>query len=373
MPNLSPVLPVATYVLFALVPLHRPAALGLLTCVLAFVVNELPFVAAAWLAVWTAVFLADGELAGGGAWIYWLLTGLTLAGLVVIVARGAATAGAAARALAQAGIPGASRPERWGQRLLRVLLAPVPLRGRGVERLRGLSYGPDPRFHRLDLYRARAGVPKGVLLQFHGGGFSGGGRSRESRHLLFRLAREGWLCLSADYRLRDAAAFPHPLVDAKRAIAWSRLHAADYGGDPRVVAVAGSSAGAQLALLAALTPNDAAYQPGFEGADTSVDAVIGLYGYYGPQSAGAVGPADRLSASAPPVLVVHGSHDTLVPVEDARDLAAALRATSRRPVAYLELPGAQHTFDWFRSWRFEAVVDVAETFLADAARADGAR
>jgi acetyl esterase/lipase len=48
--------------------------------------------------------------------------------------------------------------------------------------------------------------------------------------------------------------------------------------DPAVVFVAGRSSGGHLASLAALTPNDPAFQPGFEHADTSVTAAISLYG-----------------------------------------------------------------------------------------------
>jgi acetyl esterase/lipase len=65
-------------------------------------------------------------------------------------------------------------------------------------------------------------------------------------------------------------------------IAWVREHGHEYGADPAVVFVAGSSAGGHLAAMAALTPNDPAFQPGFEHADTSVTAATPLYGYYGP-------------------------------------------------------------------------------------------
>ena len=45
--------------------------------------------------------------------------------------------------------------------------------------------------------------------------------------------------------------------------------------------MAGSSAGAHLAAMAALTPDEPAFQPGFEDADTTVTAAVCLYGYYG--------------------------------------------------------------------------------------------
>ena len=77
------------------------------------------------------------------------------------------------------------------------------------------------------------------------------------------------MCLSANYRLRPAATFPDHLIDLKKVIAWVREHGLEYGADPTVIFAAGSSAGGNLALLAALTPNQPAFQPGFERTDTS--------------------------------------------------------------------------------------------------------
>jgi acetyl esterase/lipase len=71
------------------------------------------------------------------------------------------------------------------------------------------------------------------------------------------------------------------VIDVKKVIAWARAHADEYGADPAFVVVAGSSAGAHLAATAALTANDPTFQPGFEEADTTVAAAVGLYGYYG--------------------------------------------------------------------------------------------
>jgi acetyl esterase/lipase len=132
------------------------------------------------------------------------------------------------------------------------------------------------------------------------------------------------------------------------------------------VFLAGSSAGGHLATLAALTPNDRRFQPGFEIADTSVAGAISLYGYYGQVAAGELpsSPLAYVSTQAPPCLVAHGDQGTLVVVEDARRFVEQLRATSSSPVVYAEVPGAQHGFDLFRSRRFETVVDAIEAFAA---------
>jgi acetyl esterase/lipase len=81
--------------------------------------------------------------------------------------------------------------------------------------------------------------------------------------------------VSANYRLRPAARHPDHLVDLKRVIAWVRGHGHEFGADPATLFVSGSSAGGHLAALAALTPNDPAFQPGFEDVDTSVTAPSG--------------------------------------------------------------------------------------------------
>jgi acetyl esterase/lipase len=79
-----------------------------------------------------------------------------------------------------------------------------------------------------------------VLIHLHGGGFGSGRKNREARPLIYRLASQGWVCVSANYRLRPAARFPDQLIDVKKVIAWVREHGAEYGADPARVFVAGS-------------------------------------------------------------------------------------------------------------------------------------
>jgi len=71
--------------------------------------------------------------------------------------------------------------------------------------------------------------------------------------MMLRMAAQGWVCVSADYRLSPHATFPDHLVDLKRALAWVRSHVAEYGGNPDFIVVAGQSAGGHLASLVALT------------------------------------------------------------------------------------------------------------------------
>jgi acetyl esterase/lipase len=255
---------------------------------------------------------------------------------------------------------------RWGK----VLFAPLVRRGRDVERIANIRYGEAGRANTLDLYRHRnrpASAP--VLVYFHGGGYYSGNKSRESRALLFRLARQGWVTISANYRLRPGATFFDHLADVKRVVAWVHEHGPTYGADPAMLVLAGGSAGGHLASIAALTQNEPRLQPGFEDADTSVSAVIGLYGWYGGYygmggADSAVGPLGYDASKAPPFFVAHGALDTLAMVETARRFVHHLRSGSSNPVVYAELPGGHHAFDVFYSLRYEAVVDGVEAITA---------
>jgi acetyl esterase/lipase len=73
-------------------------------------------------------------------------------------------------------------------------------------------------------------------------------------------------------------------------------------------------------------------------------------------------------ADAPPLLVVHGSADTVIPVEEARAFVERLREGSRSTVGYLELPGANHGFDMTDGWRTRSVATVIGLFLDEVHR-----
>jgi hypothetical protein len=90
-----------------------------------------------------------------------------------------------------------------------------------------------------------------------------------------------------------------------------------------------------------------------------------MYGYYGDVGGsrpGLMSPQDCIHAEAPPFLVVHGALDTLVLRDETRAFADQLRAVSRQPVVYAELPGTQHNFDFFHSLRSHAVADAVVRF-----------
>lgn len=291
-------------------------------------------------------------------------------------------------ALAPLGVIGLDRPIPGAARRVRD-------RARGAGRYvvaQDVAYGPEPE-HRLDvwarrdLHLLRDGGPAPVLLQVHGGAWTLGSRTQEAQPLMAYLAARGWVCVTVDYRLAPAARWPAMIVDVKRALGWVREHVADFGGDPGFVAVTGGSAGGHLAALTALTPNDPAYQPGFEEADTSVQAAVPFYGVHDftlddqglwnllegkvigtsytadEATYRAASPVHRAGPDAPPFLVVHGDTDTVAGVGQSRRLVARLRAVSREPVCYAELPHAQHGFDGLPTARTAYTVRAVHRFL----------
>lgn len=263
----------------------------------------------------------------------------------------------------------------------------------GVEVIRGLRYGPAGRRNQLDVYRPKSGVQDApVLLQIHGGAWLIGEKEQQGRPLMTHLAERGWVCVAINYRLSPRAKFPDHLVDAKLAMKWIRENIGRYGGDPDWVAVTGGSAGGHLCALLALSAKDPGFQPGFEEVDTRVRAAVPFYGIYDladrenvrgrspmrpmleryvmpvaldqdPDLWDSASPVCHVSDGAPPFFVIHGRQDALAFVEDARLFVTALRAASRQPVVYAELPHAQHAFDVFHSERTAHAVGAVHRFL----------
>ena len=134
-------------------------------------------------------------------------------------------------------------------------------------------------------------------------------------------------------------------------------------------------------------------QPGFEDADTSVVAAVPIYGRYDWVSARGSGrkefisflqkfvtktpivqhhqlyvdasPLYRVRADAPPFFILHGRDDSIIPVQEAREFADALRDVSTAPVVYAEIPHAQHAFDfYYGSPRAHYTAQAVEEFLS---------
>ena len=328
----------------------------------------------------SGLLLWAGALDHWAGWVGLALAAATWVAMAVMVVRSRATSGVASAALA-------------------ALTDEAPDAGRlPIRRRKDVTYARVAgKVLRLDVYQPTEDPPPGerrpALLQIHGGAWVIGDKREQGIPLLKAMAKRGWVCFNANYRLSPGATWPDHLVDLKRALAFIREHAHEYGVDPSFVAVTGGSAGGHLSAMVALTQNEPRFQEGFEDADTSVQAAVPFYGVYDftnrhgtmpdefvewilqpmvvkafledePERFADASPMDNIRADAPPFLVVHGDYDTLAPVEDARRFVDALEEVSENPVLYIELHGAQHAFDLVTTVRTRRVVRAVDRFLS---------
>ena len=256
-----------------------------------------------------------------------------------------------------------------------------------------ISYGPGGNDNLLDIWRRHDLAPGGrapVLLQVPGGAWTLNRKRGQAYTLMSRMVELGWICVSINYSKSPRCTFPAHLIDVKRAIAWIGENIADYGGDPEFVAITGGSAGAHLASMAALTQNDPTFQPGFEDADTTLQAAAPYYGVYDftdfenmhemmlpflehfvlkaryaddPEPFRAASPISYAHSEAPPFFILHGEKDELVPAGQSRVFHAALRAAGATTVGYAELANAFHAFDITPTVRSRLAADAVADFL----------
>jgi acetyl esterase/lipase len=365
------------------------------------VTSELPLATLAGQAAGTAVLARRGALRGPAGKLGAAVTAASWAGLVGLHLEARRAGDHLERALVE-GLgedyrsrivdPKRPAPDEPAPRAARVFRS---LRGRRRYRtLKDIPYGGLGRRNHLDIWRRKDLSPDErapVLVQIHGGAWVMGSKDAQALPLMSHLSERGWVCAAINYRLSPRSTWPDHIVDVKRAIAWIKDHIHEYGGDPDFVVVTGGSAGGHLTALAALTPNDPEYQPGFEDADTSVQGAIPFYGVYDwvnrdgtgseelrtllerrvfkakleedPETWDKASPMSRVRPDAPPMFLLHGTCDPLVPVEQARSFVRMLRATSRSPVAYAELPRAEHAFEALDSVRSNHTVAAVERFL----------
>lgn len=225
-----------------------------------------------------------------------------------------------------------------------------------------VAYGeaPDevgvPEVLRLDLYDP-AGVPgvRPALVIVHGGGFDRGDKAEPVYAAMARaFAAQGLVVASVDYRLRPDTYPDYPVAssdaqhDVQAAVRWLRAHAEDLRLDPARIAVTGHSAGAITALRVATHPDD----PGASGTpeqSSEVAAVLAVSGFL----------ADEVGAATPPLRMLHGAADTLIPVAWADDTCKRWE-TAGGTCDLLTYDGATHDATGF----FDPTADEVAGFLA---------
>ncbi|HEX4874455.1 MAG TPA: alpha/beta hydrolase [Sphingorhabdus sp.] len=258
--------------------------------------------------------------------------------------------------------------------------------------LRGLVYGDQSNAQQsYDIY-----FPKGLsdgnsetgckgtrypaLIFFHGGSWRDG--DRESYAFVGRaFAARGFITFIADYRKAPANRFPDFVDDAAHAIASARLEIGKHGcADPGRLFVMGHSAGAHIAMLAALDPKWLAKH----GLDASaIKGIIGLAGPYdflpftSDAARDALGhwprpeetqPIHFANAGAPPMLLLTGDADTTVKPRNSRALAGKIAASGGKALAKF-YPAVTHSgiiMAIARPFRGKApVIDDILAFTAD--------
>ncbi len=250
----------------------------------------------------------------------------------------------------------------------------------GVQGLFGIVFRRLPGYRplTLDLYLPRNTAPQPregfpLVVYIHGGGWVGGdahrsGTFRDFPGVLAALSAKGYVVASIEYRLSGEAKFPAQVRDVKAAIRWLRAHASYYGIDPARAVAWGVSAGGHLAGLAAVSCHAAELEPAAADAGAASrisDCLQGAVAWYGvfdmatiAQQAredhamsrddpgapewrllGCFGdkqcdrkriaeasPITYVDTADPPMLLIVGSADTVVPYQQTLEMADRLQA-----------------------------------------------
>lgn len=230
----------------------------------------------------------------------------------------------------------------------------------------------------LDLYLPGPAERKAPLVVLvHGGGWRSGSRGNLAP-LAARLAARGYAAATVSYRLSGQARYPAAIDDVKDAVAWLRGRAALYGFDPKKVAIAGGSAGGQIAALVGMT------SPGAVHAVVNIDGLSDFTSEEArkheddpakkPSSAGAwfggryaektaewreASPITHVGKHSPPVLFVIGGVPRFSAGREAMSAKLAAQGVFSETVA---LPGTPHSFWLFDPW-LAHTVDAMSTFF----------
>lgn len=241
----------------------------------------------------------------------------------------------------------------------------------------------DGRALQLDLYLPDMEGPVPAVIYLHGGGWGRGDKVDDAETRLKPAAAHGIAVLSANYRLAPSAVYPAQIHDVKAAVRWARAHGAEYGLNTDAIGLWGVSAGAMLASLAGLTPNDPALE-GTLGEDRDQSSMVqAIAHWFGPTDfvttatrsplearivpppfertllgsgsadeiaakARDASPLGRVTASAPPLLIMHGDRDRMVPIADAEAFHAALSRCGAHST-FVSVAGAGHDDPVFNS------------------------
>lgn len=238
----------------------------------------------------------------------------------------------------------------------------------GVKIERDVDYLGPGREEKADLYLPAApaeGERRPAVLIIHGGGWTGGDKAAAREfNIGTNLVQRGYVAMSINYLLsKDGkTTWPQNLHDCKTAVRWLRKNADRLGIDPDRIGVIGGSAGGHLSAMVGLTgPSDGLDPAGPYGEfPCKVQCAVVMYGpadlfsrpniamlgkpsTEAPELYRAASPVTHVDRDDPPVLVLHGTADKTVDVEQSRILDAALaKAGIEHELVIVE--GAPHSF-----------------------------
>jgi acetyl esterase/lipase len=216
----------------------------------------------------------------------------------------------------------------------------------------------------------RIRTPTPAVLWIHGGGWERGDKNSHAGAQVF--ADAGFVAATLTYRLSGEAAFPAAIEDCKCAIRFLRANARRFGVDPHRLGVAGSSAGGHLALLIATADQSAGLEGdgGWPNVSSRVQAAASYYGVSDFSDMPSRFPADTaqvivkflggtledkpdpyrraspiayISKHSPPMLLVHGEQDEVVPIDQSLRMADAYRRAGQ-PVEFVAMQNTGHDF-----------------------------
>jgi len=184
-----------------------------------------------------------------------------------------------------------------------------------------------------------------AVLWLHGGGYAFGSRGQMAGMVEF-TASLGYVSATADYRLTtEGARLPDIYADARDAYLYLRKHATELGIDPDRISVGGESAGGHLALLVGLTeqgvrsiidiygPTDIVKfydQNRLTWKETTLRMAMGTTPRDDPAGWRSSSPINLVSSDSPPILILHGTKDGIVPISQAELLRARLHEAGAR-------------------------------------------
>jgi len=233
---------------------------------------------------------------------------------------------------------------------------------------RGVAYLPEGRKEQADLYFPKE-MEKGkrypAVVIIHGGGFTGGKRdAARELNVGGNLARHGYIGMSIEYLLSEhnSVSWPRNLYDCKTAVRWLRVNAERLQVDTAHIGVIGGSAGGHLSAMVGMTAPADGLDPKEPFGDVScqVQCAVDMYGpaefkegrplsmlgktyQEAPELYKQASPLTYVRKDNPPLLILHGTADKLVPVAQSQMLADALqKAGAVHELVIVE--GAPHSF-----------------------------